>query len=176
MTDLAYLSPIQMTPNIGQGANTAMEDAAILASLLNRMLKSDSSTNSPESGDIQKLLQEFQALRYNRVKDVCQRSWFGARLHTRDDFLKAFIGRYIFPYISGNLVTARTSVAIAGGELIDYLPSPKRSGVGWEKYAANGQSKAYHRQWSLFCVSSFFICSLFYLFRTSLPPALPIVV
>lgn len=163
-----------MTPNIGQGANTAIEDAAILASLLNRMLNSDSSANSPKSRDIENLLQEFQALRYNRVKDVCRRSWFGARLHTRDDFLKAFIGRYIFPYISGNLLTVRTSVAIAGGELIDYLPSPKRSGFGWVEYAANGQHKAYQRQWTLVCISSFMFCSLLYLCRTSLVPALPI--
>lgn len=153
-----------------------MEDAAILASLLNRMLDSNSGANCPKSRDIQNLLQEFQALRYNRVKDVCSRSWFGARLHTRDDFLKAFIGRYIFPYISGNLVTARTSIAIAGGQLIDYLPSPKRSGVGWVEYAANGQPKAYQRRWTLVCISSFLFCSLLYLCRVSLIPALPIVV
>lgn len=165
-----------MTPNIGQGANTAVEDAAILASLLNRMLKSDSHTNSPKSRDIQKLLQEFQTLRYKRVKDVCRRSWFGARLHTRDDFLKAIIGRYIFPYISSNLVTARTSMAIAGGGLVDYLPAPKRSGVGWVEYAANGQSKAYQRQWTLVCVSSLIFCSLLYLCRASLATTLLIVV
>lgn len=153
-----------------------MEDAAILASLLNRMLNSDSSANPPNSRNIQNLLQEFQALRYNRVKDVCRRSWFGARLHTRDDFIKAFVGRYIFPYISGNLVTARTSMAIAGGKMIDYLPSPKRSGVGWVEYAVNAQPKAYQRQWTLVCISSFIFCSLLYLFRVSLVPSLPIII
>lgn len=165
-----------MTPNIGQGANTAMEDAAILASLLNRMLNSSSNPSPPKSRDIRGILEEFQALRYKRVKDVCSRSWFGARLHTRDDFLKAFIGRYIFPYVSGNLVTARTSVAIAGGQLIDYLPPPKRSGIGWLEYATNGQPKAYQRQWTLICISSLIFWSFLYLCRVSLIPALPIVV
>lgn len=122
-----------MTPNIGQGANTAAEDAAVLASLLQRLLTSDSSATSCT---IDAVLQEYASLRYERVKSTYQRAYFGARLHTRDDVLKAFIGRYIFPRFSQQ-VLERTSQAIAGAPLVDFLPTPKRTGPGWSDYAGS---------------------------------------
>ncbi|KAL3434407.1 hypothetical protein BDV09DRAFT_185922 [Aspergillus tetrazonus] len=74
----------KMTPNIGQGANTAVEDAAMLASLLREALRLN-----PESCNatlaLDKLLAEFQSRRYNQVKSTYLRSRFGARLHTQDD-------------------------------------------------------------------------------------------
>ncbi|CEL11273.1 ausM [Aspergillus calidoustus] len=123
----------KMTPNIGQGANTAAEDAAVLASLLQRLSTSASSTTS---GTIDAVLREYVSLRYKRVKSTYQRAYFGARLHTRDNVLKCFVGRYIFPRFSQQ-VLERTSQAIAGAPLVDFLPTPKRSGAGWSDYAGS---------------------------------------
>lgn len=47
VTDLALARSDD--PNNGQGANTAVEDAAILSSLINRLLEQDLTANSPNS-------------------------------------------------------------------------------------------------------------------------------
>jgi FAD dependent monooxygenase len=132
-----------MTPNIGQGANTAAEDAAVLASLLQRLSTSASSTTS---GTIDAVLREYVSLRYKRVKSTYQRAYFGARLHTRDNVLKCFVGRYIFPRFSQQ-VLERTSQAIAGAPLVDFLPTPKRSGAGWSDYAGSPEVGAPTLPW-----------------------------
>ncbi|KAL3436161.1 hypothetical protein BDV09DRAFT_203598 [Aspergillus tetrazonus] len=133
----------KMTPNIGQGANTAAEDAGVLASLLQRLSTSHSSATSCT---IDAVLQEYASLRYERVKSTYQRAYFGARLHTRDDALKAFIGRYIFPRFSKQ-VLERTSEAIAGAPLVDFLPTPKRTGPGWSDYAGSPEVGAPTLPW-----------------------------
>ncbi|KAF9893892.1 hypothetical protein FE257_010062 [Aspergillus nanangensis] len=128
----------KMTPNIGQGANTAVEDAATLASLINKLVLSSSSSSSSSTSDIQNLLQHFQSLRYDRVKRTYEQSCTGARLQTRDDLMKILIGRYIFPYI-GPFVSQSMCKDIAGGHVIDFLPLPKRSKAGWVKYNRSSQ-------------------------------------
>ncbi|KAF7172378.1 hypothetical protein CNMCM5623_004586 [Aspergillus felis] len=116
----------KMTPNIGQGANTAIEDAAVLASLINKAVNSANPDIS--NAGIDALLREFHTLRVDRVRSTFQRSYFGARFHTRDDLLKTLFGRYVFPYI-GTFVAAQTEKAIGGGNIIDFLPLPKRGGA-----------------------------------------------
>ncbi|KAL3443344.1 hypothetical protein BJX65DRAFT_298416 [Aspergillus insuetus] len=133
----------KMTPNIGQGANTAAEDAAVLASLLQQLAKLNSSTTSCA---IDAVLREYASSRYERVKSTYQRAYFGARLHTRDDVLKSFIGRYLFPRFSQQ-VLERTSQAIAGAPLVDFLPIPKRSGAGWSDYAGSPEVGAPNLPW-----------------------------
>lgn len=151
-----------MTPNIGQGANTAVEDAATLASLINRLVESGSASDKTNS-DINNLLGVFQSLRYDRVKRIYQQSCSGARLQTRDDFLKTLIGRYIFPYIR-DYISHSMCKDIAGGHVIEFLPLPKRSKAGWAKYGRSNMSGAMRLQWGsiwlyplmfcLFCVLS----------------------
>jgi hypothetical protein len=68
-----------MTPNIGQGANTAAEDAAVLASLIRRLAAPDSAATGLT---VDAVLREYASQRYRRVKSTYQRSYFGARLHT----------------------------------------------------------------------------------------------
>jgi FAD dependent monooxygenase len=132
-----------MTPNIGQGANTAAEDAAVLATLIQRLSSSGSSTTSCT---IDAVLRDYVSQRHERVKSTYQRAYFGARLHTRDDVLKSFIGRYIFPRVSQQ-VLERTSQAIAGAPLVDFLPTPKRSGAGWSDYAGGPEVGALNLPW-----------------------------
>ncbi|KUL81853.1 hypothetical protein ZTR_09748 [Talaromyces verruculosus] len=79
----------KMAPNIGQGANTAIEDAAVLASLLNRLIIKGT-VHNPSSAAIDEMLREYKTLRFERVKSTCRRAKFGARFHARDDWLKAW--------------------------------------------------------------------------------------
>jgi FAD dependent monooxygenase len=123
-----------MTPNIGQGANTALEDASVLASLLNKLSKL-STEDGTSAYAMTKLLDEFQSTRYERAKNTHDKSRFGARLHTRDDMIKTLIGRYIFPY-AGPRVLERSVKSLAAAHSVEYLPSPKRLGPAWGEYSS----------------------------------------
>ncbi|KAL5334674.1 hypothetical protein BJX70DRAFT_377411 [Aspergillus crustosus] len=121
----------KMTPNIGQGANTAVEDAAVLASLIRKL-----SQLGPKARQatltMTTMLEEFQSVRYDRVKSTYEKSRFGARLHTRDGLVKTLIGRYIFPY-AGRHVLDRSAKSLAGAHSIQFLPPPERLGIAWRE-------------------------------------------
>ncbi|KAJ6179789.1 hypothetical protein N7519_010250 [Penicillium mononematosum] len=141
----------KMTPNIGQGANTAIEDVAVLASLINRMIHADD-LHKPSESCIETMLQEYKTLRYEPAKSTYQRSRFGARFHTRDNWLKALVGRYVFQYVGG-LIENRTVKTLAGGNTIDFLPRPERLEAGSVAQLPKGQDSP-QRQWTLLWVSS----------------------
>lgn len=122
----------KMTPNIGQGANMAIEDAAVLANLL-QSLRKGLGTWPPTDGQLQTLLEQYRSIRYGRVNSVYKSSRFLVRLHARDGLLKTLFGRYYVPY-AGNLPAHIGSKSIADGVLCDFLPPPMRSGGGWERY------------------------------------------
>ncbi|KAJ5968221.1 hypothetical protein N7501_004469 [Penicillium viridicatum] len=122
----------KMTPNIGQGANMAIEDAAALANLL-QSLRKGLGTWPPTAGQLQTLLDQYRSIRYGRVNSVYKSSRFLVRLHARDGLLKTLFGRYYVPY-AGNLPAYIGSKSIADGVLCDFLPPPMRSGGGWERY------------------------------------------
>jgi FAD dependent monooxygenase len=143
-----------MAPNIGQGANTAIEDAAVLASLLNRLINKGAA-QSPSGHDIEKMLQEYKALRFERVKSTCGRAKFGARFHARDDWLKAWVGRYIFPRIA-SLVESRASSVLVGGGMIDFLPIPERN-TGGNPSKRPDAGKPHQHQWNMLWLSSFLV-------------------
>ncbi|CAI7650768.1 unnamed protein product [Penicillium glandicola] len=148
----------KMTPNIGQGANTAIEDVAVLASLINRAVHADS-FQTPSESCIETMLQEYKSLRYERAKSTYQRSRFGARFHTRDNWLKALVGRYVFQYVGG-LIENRTAKTLAGGDTIDFLPLPERPETGCVAQLPKGTENP-QRPWTLLWVSSLVLCLLF---------------
>ena len=113
-----------MTPNIGQGANSGIEDAAALSSLIYELVNVQGNTKPPDEV-ITQLLSHFQASRYSRVEKIYQRSRFGVRLHTRDDLLKRLVGRYVIP-LRKNRLGVMASQMIAGGAFVHYLPLPQR--------------------------------------------------
>lgn len=127
-----------MTPNIGQGANTAIEDASVLASLLNNLSKS-STEDGTSAYAMTKLLDEFQSTRYERAKNTHDKSRFGARLHTRDDMIKTLIGRYVFPY-AGPRILERSVKSLATAHSVEYLPFPRRLGPAWGEYSSPTKS------------------------------------
>nr|A0A097ZPF7.1 RecName: Full=FAD-dependent monooxygenase andE; AltName: Full=Anditomin synthesis protein E [Aspergillus stellatus]BAP81859.1 AndE [Aspergillus stellatus] len=131
----------KMTPNIGQGANSAIEDAAVFSSLLVHMMTSEG-PGRPSSARIQRLLHDYQACRYERAEMIYHRSRFGARFQSRDDAVKLIVGRYVVPRIRNRLANI-SSMLIANGEIIQYLPFPKRSGPGWEKFRNKGEWMPY---------------------------------
>jgi FAD dependent monooxygenase len=143
-----------MAPNIGQGANTAIEDVAVLSSLVNRLINKGTA-HSPSSDEIENMLQEYKTLRFERVKSTCGRAKFGARFHARDDWIKAWIGRYVFPRIAG-LVESQASSVLVGGGMIDFLPIPERN-TGGHPSKRLDVGKPDQRPWTMLWISSFLV-------------------
>lgn len=122
----------------------AIEDAASLGSLLQKLAHS-TTPQHPSGLDISRTLQKYKEARYDRVKSVYNVSWHVVRVHGRDGFLHSFLGRYYIPYMK-DLLADMTSKVMADAPMIDFLPVPKRSGPGWERYSSKraGLSQA---QW-----------------------------
>ncbi|KAA8644330.1 uncharacterized protein ATNIH1004_008531 [Aspergillus tanneri] len=123
----------KMTINAGQGANSAIEDTALLSSTLHDLIYS-TSPQIPSYLQINRALEKYQARGHNRVKDIYDWSWYIARVHARDGLLNTLISRYYIPY-RVNVPADMISGIIADAESIQFLPLPERSGPGWSMYS-----------------------------------------
>jgi hypothetical protein len=118
-----------MTVNLGQGANCAIEDVAVLTNLLNKCLKD----GKPTGTDLEAILCQFNRTHISRVAHIYDMSWMVARVHARDGYIRKVIGRYVMPYL-GSRVESRPFNMIANAVALDFLPLPRSSFIGWEKY------------------------------------------
>ncbi|KOC15798.1 FAD binding monooxygenase [Aspergillus flavus AF70] len=123
----------KMTPNIGQGANTAIEDATVLTNLLYDRLSKNGHKKLAQQ-ELLQLLREFQSQRFRRVNKIYQDSRFLVRLHARDGIVKSLLARYIVPYMT-ELPADLASKSIADSPTIGFLPLPSRSGPGWLQWS-----------------------------------------
>ncbi|PYI03145.1 FAD binding monooxygenase [Aspergillus sclerotiicarbonarius CBS 121057] len=122
----------KMTPNIGQGANMAIEDAAVLANLLYEKL-GNGKIQALCDADVKTLLQEFHSIRYNRVKSIYTASRHLVRLQARAGLFNKLLGRYCIPY-APDIPAEIGSRSIGGSPSLTFVPLPDRSGPGWSKY------------------------------------------
>lgn len=121
-----------MTVNLGQGANCAIEDVAVLTNILNGALqeKAGGRLSDDEMND---LLRRFNKSHLSRVSQICNASWMTARIHARDGFLPKMIGRYGMPFL-GALFEGRPFNMIADAATLDFLPLPRSYFTGWKRY------------------------------------------
>lgn len=127
----------QMTPNFGQGANCAIEDAAALASLLQTLLCGNP-TQQPSLVQIRNTLQAYQDKRYPRVRGIYDDSWTVCRIHSRDGLLNKLVGRYYTQW-NTSLPANIASKVFVGGETLSFLPVPVRPGRGWQSRSRSGK-------------------------------------
>lgn len=121
-----------MTVNLGQGANCAIEDVAVLTNLLKRALegKADKHLSHTEIDD---LLHHFNKSHLSRVSQICNAAWLTARVHARDGLVPKIVGRYGMPFFGG-LFERRPFNMIADAAALDFLPLPRSNFTGWEMY------------------------------------------
>ncbi|KAL4877623.1 hypothetical protein BJY04DRAFT_230591 [Aspergillus karnatakaensis] len=142
----------KMTVITGQGANSAIEDAAVLATILDRLNRCGEHKHHPTQQEIAIALSEYQKTRYRRSKTIYDRSRFGVRAHTCDGLAKRLIGRYIMPHKTKHLAEA-TSALMADAPRVDFLPLPGRSLTGWERYCTlTGNGRNSKVWWMLLCL------------------------
>ncbi|PKY01965.1 FAD/NAD(P)-binding domain-containing protein [Aspergillus campestris IBT 28561] len=125
----------KMTPNIGQGANMAIEDAAVITDLLIDCTRT--TQKPPTDSQVKSIFDQYRRIRYDRVQTVYQTSRFLVRFQARDGLFNTLFGRYFVPH-AGDLPADMASKTIAAGEVCQFLPVPARGGHGWQAYRPRG--------------------------------------
>lgn len=120
-----------MTPNFGQGANSAIESAAALTNILYDMVHVHH-INTPSTTEIDGFLESFSKSREHRCKTMLKKAAFVTRLQARDGLLNVLIGRYIAPY-AGDLPASMAGKVMIGAEKLNCVPVTKRSEIGWPR-------------------------------------------
>ncbi|PWY96454.1 monooxygenase [Aspergillus sclerotioniger CBS 115572] len=124
----------KMTPNMGQGSNSAMESAAFLANHLTDLIKSCEAHVSLQQ--LEDCLQEWQDLRWPRAADMVAAS---AHL-TRIDAIKTWKHRlaviYLLPILKDFTVEMAT-MALVGAEKLDSVPVRPRGDGGAIPFVPN---------------------------------------
>jgi FAD dependent monooxygenase len=127
-----------MTPNLGQGANLAIEDAAELANALHAMVTSHRTRNpstqtkvsKPSTSSVTTALTSFERKHLSRAMHIVNMSARLSRLHARQGLFYTILGRYIpplFPSLPAELISA----AVYGAPVLEFLPVPPREATGW---------------------------------------------
>ncbi|THC93389.1 hypothetical protein EYZ11_007146 [Aspergillus tanneri] len=133
----------KMAPNTGQGANCAIEDAALLTNYLRQSINStkESTKENRKLSDekLSTVLEQFSQDRIERLQSIYRLARVVVRLHARQNLFLRLMGRYYLPH-TGDLPADMASKSIAGGVYLDFLPLPGRSGPGWKHFASKTHS------------------------------------
>ncbi|GCB21301.1 2-heptyl-3-hydroxy-4(1H)-quinolone synthase [Aspergillus awamori] len=115
----------KMTPNLGQGGNSAIECAASLANSLSILVHGPTKPKR-DSRDIHQCMQAWQNIRQKRLDHISQSAYKLTRIEALAGLKEKIIGLYLLPYLSQYLVD-QTSATVVGAARIDCLPLPPKS-------------------------------------------------
>ncbi|KAF7592167.1 hypothetical protein BBP40_000654 [Aspergillus hancockii] len=119
----------KMTPNQGQGANTAIEAAACLANVLHAL--SQKAEGERLSGsEINHVLEDFNRAHFQRLAGIHQSSEFLTRLQACDGLVKSIFARYVAPHCGDSTVAGVAGLATSG-PVLGFIPLTERSGRDW---------------------------------------------
>ncbi|KAL4957974.1 hypothetical protein BDW69DRAFT_155076 [Aspergillus filifer] len=119
----------KMTPNLGQGANTAMECAAVLTNRL-RTLLADNYPDKPLERSLNDMLEDFNQKQFKRLLSVHGDAQFVTRLEALDGCSLRVFARHVMRYL-GDLLVGNLSRIVAQGSVLDFVPLTVRSGKDW---------------------------------------------
>jgi FAD dependent monooxygenase len=142
--DLANGS-VQMTADLGAGANIAIEDAVVLCNILHRELEKDRNRH-PSKAQITSILAEYQKERFSRAKLFTELSGKVTRAHSYDTLIGKLLATRIGPMMyETQLLKLATEWAKA--PKLDYVPvrTIDENAPGW--LLARGEEKSLSRSW-----------------------------
>jgi hypothetical protein len=114
----------QMTPNLGQGGNAAIESCAALSNSLKRLM-SNASFAKPSFEEVKHALRNFQQTREVRAKAVFETSNMVTRVEALKGLPERMVAFYVSPY-TGDWVANLAAHSSVGAEKLEYLPDTKR--------------------------------------------------
>ncbi|KAI2996205.1 hypothetical protein CBS147346_9459 [Aspergillus niger] len=115
----------KMTPNLGQGGNSAIESAASLANSLSNLVHGPTKPKR-DVRDIHQCMQAWQNIRQKRLDHISQSAYNLTRIEALAGLKEKIIGLYLLPYLSQYLVD-QTSSTVVGAAKIDCLSLPPKS-------------------------------------------------
>lgn len=128
-----------MTPNAGQGGNTAIESAALLTNLLYRA-RAEKRGAPFTSEDFIKTFAEYQLRQKPRADTMFEASTLLTRLQTHENGPLKFLATYGLPILGDSFQINIASSLVLGGVKLDFLDKPLRNGKipwgGWSPWAA----------------------------------------
>lgn len=130
-----------MTPNLGQGANCAIESAAELANSLAR-IKHESKI-SPPFGSVIAALKSYHKKRHVRANQIVHAANKFTRVEALATGGDVLASMYIIPRLGDILADRGAKVQISAAKL-DALPMPKRAlegTISWSGYAGIGKEE-----------------------------------
>lgn len=119
------LTNIQFNPIDGQGGNSAIEDAAVLADQLHALV-SGSDTTVPTDAQISQALAETQRIRFPRAMKFLKASHDNQSIQAQDTFISKLIARYIVPLSGPESLVKMICGGARGAARINALPMPQR--------------------------------------------------
>jgi 2-polyprenyl-6-methoxyphenol hydroxylase-like FAD-dependent oxidoreductase len=120
-----------MTPDVGLGANLAIENVVALANILHRELASDRTRHLSQS-EVTKLFEEYQSDRYEKVKTLVEYSGTVTRIHSQETEQEVHIVRNVLPNAGPAFVEQFTNI-IKTAPKLDYAPNTliNETASGW---------------------------------------------
>ncbi|KNG87539.1 monooxygenase [Aspergillus nomiae NRRL 13137] len=115
----------KMTPNMGQGGNSAIESAASLANSLASLIEA-SGDSRVSVKDLNDYLQPWQKKRQARLQDIFKKAHELTRLEALATWKEKCIALHLFPYLT-NYLADGASQTIVGATKLDCVPLPPRS-------------------------------------------------
>ncbi|KIL83912.1 hypothetical protein FAVG1_12889 [Fusarium avenaceum] len=123
----------KVTPNAGQGGNSAIESAAVLVNLFHEAKTSHGNLENLNTAEITHLFQKYHANRRIPVKEMSQTSAFLTRLHAQDDRMLKVVGRHVFPFLRDDFDLNAVSNYVIGGPTLDFVQvKTKPALIPWE--------------------------------------------
>lgn len=114
-----------MTPNMGQGGNSAIESAASLANHLTQLVR-DSSKGEITLEDVKSCLNKFQTARQPRAEGICTKANALTRLEACATLKDRLMALYLLPYKRSYSIDRMTKIFL-GAERLEYIPLTPRA-------------------------------------------------
>ncbi|KAE8378025.1 hypothetical protein BDV26DRAFT_199127 [Aspergillus bertholletiae] len=139
----------KMTPNLGQGGNSAIESAASLANSLSALVHGSRKTIIGVK-DIHHCLQQWEYGRRKRVEDIAHSAHKLTRLEALAGTKQKLIGLYLLPYLTSYLIDISSATIVEAAKL-DCEPLPLKSlqcsmpYKGVESHSVNKEDQRWNR-------------------------------
>lgn len=147
-----------MTPNLGAGANVAIESAAALSNSIARLTSSN-----PSLDEVRKVLKEFYLNRHERANAVAKSANQLTRIEALATFPDKIMALHVIPAL-GDFLSDITCDAMVGAEILENLPASARSlaaTMPWDPETGIGkhENKLIRALYALPLLFFFFACT-----------------
>lgn len=147
MTTAMLTCLVQMSTDLGTGANLAVEAVVTLCNILHRELKSNPNRH-PSRLELAAMFAEYQEEQYERTENNVKTSGSITRLHT----YRTLFGRFLIGYLSAYLQPMhlrRFAQSFADGPKLDYAPChiTNENAEGWKLKKKKGDKAKASTGW-----------------------------